>query len=239
MMGVEALIRWHHPQRGLLLPGDFLQVIANTELEIELGDWVVSNAFQQLRQWRQDGQDFEVSINVSAYHLQSADFVQKLRDKMESCRPQQCKHHLQIEVLETAALEDIASISAIIKSCREFGVGFALDDFGTGYSSLTYLSNLDVDTLKIDQSFVRDMLHEKGDHAIVLGIISLAKAFERGIVAEGVETEAHFQALLEMGCEVGQGFWIARPMPASELIRWAATAKPVCLEQVLAPPGRN
>jgi EAL domain-containing protein (putative c-di-GMP-specific phosphodiesterase class I) len=161
-----------------------------------------------------------VSINISAYHLQSADFVEKLRAWMQRCCPQPCKRCLQIEILETAALEDITRVSEIIKACREFGVGFALDDFGTGYSSLTYLSNLDVDTLKIDQSFVRDMLLEKGDHAIVQGIIALAKAFDRCVVAEGVETDAHYRALLEMDCEVGQGFGIAHPMTADELIKW-------------------
>ena len=122
------------------------------------------------------------------------------------------------------ASEDIAKIGALIKECREFGVGFALDDFGTGYSSLTYLSKLDVDTLKIDQSFVRDMQQDKGDHAVVLGIIALARAFDMKIVAEGVETEGHYQALLQMGCEVGQGYGIARPMPANELIRWRASS---------------
>jgi diguanylate cyclase (GGDEF)-like protein len=220
MVGAEALIRWHHPQRGLLLPAEFLRTIENTELEILLGDWVVNNAYRQLRLWRDAGHAFEVSINISAYHLQSAGFVQNMRSLMQNCCLQHCKRCLKIEVLETAALEDIATVSAIIKSCREFGLGFALDDFGTGYSSLTYLSNLDVDTLKIDQSFVRDMLQEKGDHAIVMGIIALAKAFDRGIVAEGVETEAHYNALLQMGCEVGQGFGIARPMTAAELIEW-------------------
>ncbi len=220
MVGVEALIRWHHPQRGLLLPNEFLRAIENTELEIELGDWVVTRAYRQMRQWRDAGHDFEVSINISAFHLQSSDFVPKLRRLVQNCCVQPCQHCLKIEVLETAALDDIEAVSAIIKACREFGVGFALDDFGTGYSSLTYLSNLDVDTLKIDQSFVRDMLDEKGDHAIVQGIIALAKAFDRSIVAEGVENEAHYEALLQMGCEVGQGFGIAAPMPAAELIQW-------------------
>ncbi len=224
MVGAEALIRWHHPQRGLLLPGEFLHAIESTELEIELGDWVIANSFEQLRLWRHAGHDFEVSINISAYHLQSADFVPKLQRMMQQCCPQPCHRCMQIEVLETAALEDIIGVSAIIKSCREFGVGFALDDFGTGYSSLTYLSKLDVDTLKIDQSFVRDMLQEKGDHAIVLGIIALARAFDRGVVAEGVETDAHYRALLQMDCEIGQGFGIARPMPAEALIEWSKNA---------------
>jgi EAL domain-containing protein (putative c-di-GMP-specific phosphodiesterase class I) len=127
---------------------------------------------------------------------------------------------LQIEVLETVALNDIAVVRGIIESCRKIGIGFALDDFGTGYSSLSYLSALPVDVLKIDQSFVRDMLEDKGDMAIVQGIIALARAFERKIVAEGIETEGQYQALLNMGCEVGQGYWIARPMPANALITW-------------------
>jgi diguanylate cyclase (GGDEF)-like protein/PAS domain S-box-containing protein len=226
LVGAEALIRWHHPTRGFLLPVEFLHVIENTELEIELGDWVFAHAFQQLRRWRQAGQTFEVSINASAYHLQSAAFVPKLQALMDGCCNQPCHRCVQIEVLETAALDDIAHVSTIIRSCRAFGVGFALDDFGTGYSSLTYLSNLDVDTLKIDQSFVRGMLVDKGDQAIVQGIVALAKAFERGIVAEGVESDEHYRALLQLGCEVGQGFGIARPMPAADLIEWSEAWSP-------------
>jgi len=220
LVGAEALIRWNHPQRGLLPPGEFLRAVENTELEIEVGEWVIDTALGQLRSWRRDGFALELSINVSAYHLQSAEFVSKLTAAAQRRGATDCLCHLQIEVLETAALEDIARIGELIRACRELGVGFALDDFGTGYSSLTYLSKLDVDTLKIDQSFVRDMLDDKGDHAVVHGIIALARAFEMGIVAEGVETEAHYQALFQMGCELGQGYGIARPMPADELVSW-------------------
>jgi len=226
MVGAEALIRWHHAQRGLLQPEDFLRVIENTELEIELGNWVIASACAQLRQWRQDGHEVEVSINISAYHLQSADFINTLRDEMQHCCPRPCHRCLQIEVLETVALEDIARVGEIIKTCREFGVGFALDDFGTGYSPLTCLSKLEVDALKIDQSFVRVMLEEKGAHAIVQGIIGLAHAFDRTVVAEGAEHAAHFQALLEMGCPIVQGYGIAKPMPASALLAWSAREWP-------------
>ena len=226
MVGAEALIRWHHAQRGLLQPEEFLRVIENTELEIELGNWVIASACAQLRQWRQDGHDVEVSINISAYHLQSADFINKLRDEMQHCCPRPCHRCLQIEVLETVALEDIARVGEIIKTCREFGVGFALDDFGTGYSPLTCLSKLEVDALKIDQSFVRVMLEEKGAHAIVQGIIGLAHAFDRTVVAEGAEHAAHFQALLEMGCPIVQGYGISKPMPASALLEWSAREWP-------------
>ena len=220
MVGAEALIRWNHPQRGRLLPADFLRAVENTELEIELGDWVIGTALDRLRLWRDQSLAIELSINVSAYHLQSADFVSKLEAAARRRDATDCLRHLQIEVLETAALEDIARIGELIRACRELGVGFALDDFGTGYSSLTYLSKLDVDTLKIDQSFVRDMLEDKGDHAVVHGIVALARAFEMGIVAEGVETDAHYQALFQMGCELGQGYGIGRPMPADELLNW-------------------
>lgn len=226
MVGAEALIRWHHPQRGLLQPEEFLRVIENTELEVELGNWVIASACAQLRQWRRDGHDVELSINISAYHLQSADFINTLRDEMQHCCPQPCHRCLQIEVLETVALEDIARVGEIIKTCRGFGVGFALDDFGTGYSPLTCLSKLEVDALKIDQSFVRVMLEEKGAHAIVQGIIGLAHAFDRTVVAEGVEHAAHLQALLQMGCAIVQGYGIAKPMPASALLEWGAREWP-------------
>lgn len=224
MVGAEALIRWNHPARGLLLPEEFLRIIEDTEMEIELGDWVISTAIDQQRRWREHGLRIELSINVSAYHLQSPLFSEKLKARSDLCCPGNCSGTLQIEVLETAALEDVVGVSAIISECKAFGMAFALDDFGTGYSSMSYLSKFDVDVLKIDQSFIRDMLEDKGDHAIVQGIIALAKAFEMGIVAEGVETEAQYQALLQIGCEVGQGYGIARPMTADALVEWSKRA---------------
>ncbi len=219
MSGVEALIRWHHPQRGLLLPGEFLRPIENSELDIKIGDWVIASALTQLEHWRQDGLDIEVSINISAHHLESRGFADKLRQQLAR-HPDLPQGRLQLEVLETTALNDIAIVRDVIEACRMFGVRFALDDFGTGYSSLSYLSGLPVDVLKIDQSFVRDMLDDKGDMAIVQGIIGLAHAFGQQIVAEGIETAAHYQALLDMGCSHGQGYLIARPMPADELRNW-------------------
>ena len=219
LVGAEALIRWRHPERGLLSPAEFLHHIENTDLDIKIGEWVIATALAQLNHWRSKDLDIEISINISGFHLESPLFLE--------CLQQQLAHYtdmpvgnLQIEVLETVALKDIAIVREIIEACREIGVGFALDDFGTGYSSLSYLSSLPIDTLKIDQSFVRDMLTDEGDRAIVIGVIALAKAFHRQTVAEGIETEEHYQMLLEMGCEIGQGYGIARPMPASELINW-------------------
>ncbi len=219
-LGAEALVRWHHPQRGLLDPGQFMRAIENTELEVELGSWVIGQALEQIRQWRQVGMMPELSINISAYHLLMPGFAEKLRERLGSCCASPCCNCLQIEVLETVAVEDMDTVGGIIKACKAFGVGFALDDFGTGFSSLTYLNNLAVDTLKIDQSFVRGMLQNKGDHAIVQGIVALASAFDMKVVAEGVEDERVYQALQQMGCTTGQGYGIAPPMPAAELAEW-------------------
>ena len=169
--------------------------------------------------WHQQGLDLDVSINIDASHLQSADFVDKLKQKLTQYLDVQ-PSQLQIEILETAALADIAKVIKIIEACVALGVRFALDDFGTGYSSLSYLRRLPADTLKIDQSFVRDMLIDQGDLAIVQGIIALAHAFKRTTVAEGVETPEHFQVLQRMGCNIGQGYGIAKPMAASEVLGW-------------------
>lgn len=219
LIGAEALIRWNHPERGMLSPAEFLHAIEGTTLEIELGDWVVSTAFDQLDAWHQAGLAMELSINISARHLQANDFAWKLKRKMRR-HPTLPKGCLQVEVLETAALSDIPRVSDTIERCRKIGISFALDDFGTGYSSLSYLGRLPVDTLKIDQSFIRDMLEDKGDRAIVQGVIALARAFDRKIVAEGVETKELFRALVDMGCECAQGYGIARPMPASAMPAW-------------------
>ena len=219
LIGAEALIRWRHPERGLLPPAEFLRQIENTELDIELGEWVIVTALTQLNYWRSAGLDIEVSINISGYHLESTRFDDRLLQQLALC-PGLPPGRLQIEILETVALGDIDKVRKIIESCRKIGVGFALDDFGTGYSSLMYLSNLSVDVLKIDQTFVRDMLEDKGDMAIVQGIIALARAFDRKTVAEGIETEKIYEILLDMGCEIGQGYFIARPMPANELMNF-------------------
>ena len=129
-------------------------------------------------------------------------------------------------MLETSALEDVTQVSRLIESCAEIGVTFALDDFGTGYSSLTYLKRLRVEVLKIDQSFVRDMLEDPDDLAILEGIIGLAAAFKRQVIAEGVETAAHGASLIQLGCNLAQGYGVSRPMPAGDMPHWVATWKP-------------
>ena len=162
-----------------------------------------------------------ISINVSAHQLQQSDFLERLR-KIMSKYPKIPEGYLEIEVLETSALANITHVSELIENCRAMGVTFALDDFGTGYSSLTYLKRLPVTLLKIDQSFVCNMLDDLDDLAILKSIIGLAGTFKRDVIAEGVETVEHGKLLLQLGCELGQGYGIARPMPAADILAWVA-----------------
>jgi EAL domain-containing protein (putative c-di-GMP-specific phosphodiesterase class I) len=206
-------------------PGEFLPIIENSELDSAIGEWVLGTALTQMQTWQEMGLDFQISVNISAHHLQQEDFIQRLAETL-AAHPTVPPGRLQLEVLETAALEDMAGVSEIMRLCRAKGVSFALDDFGTGYSSLTYLKRLPAETLKIDQSFIRDILEDPEDLAIVQGIIALSKAFGHSVVAEGVETAEHGLMLLRLGCELAQGYGIARPMPAAELPEWVRTWRP-------------
>ena len=219
VMGAEALIRWQHPERGLLAPIAFLPLVEEQPLDAALGYWVLETAVRQMHLWQRAGHPLPVSVNISAYHLQQPDFVTRLQQLLQQY-PEVDPADLEMEILETSALEDVQAVSAVMRACSVLGAGFALDDFGTGYSSLTYLRRLPAQLLKIDQSFVRDMLQDEEDLAILEGVIRLAGAFRRQVIAEGVETRRHGEALLKLGCELAQGYGIARPMPAAELPEW-------------------
>ncbi len=225
VIGVEALIRWQHPVRGLLAPAAFLPAIERHPLNEAVGAWVLDTALAQMGQWQADGLVLSVSVNIAARQLQQEDFAAALADLLAD-HPDVQPGLLELEVLETSALDNIASTAQILQACHRLGVRFAIDDFGTGYSSLTYLRHLPVETLKIDQSFVRDMLDDQNDLSIVKGVIGLAQAFHREVIAEGVETVAHGQRLIELGCERAQGYAIARPMPAALVVAWCADWKP-------------
>ncbi len=225
IFGVEALIRWDHPEKGLLPPLDFLPFAENSELIIRLGDWVLDEALRQLSAWKKEGIDIGVSVNVASEQLHEPNFCRKLREAISrygnlhpSC--------LELEILESTALQDIQLVKKVLNDCKALGVMLSLDDFGTGYSSLAYLRHLPVDTLKIDQSFVRDMIDDREDLATIEGVISLARIFKRDLIAEGVETKEHGSLLLQMGCERGQGYGIARPMPAEEIPGWMESRQP-------------
>jgi diguanylate cyclase (GGDEF)-like protein/PAS domain S-box-containing protein len=223
--GVEALIRWQHPKQGLLFPGAFLPVIEDHFLMVEMGDWVLRTVLAQMRTWRLEGLVMSVSVNISALQIQQANFVQELSVLLDEY-PDIPASDLELEILETSALEDVVQTSEVIQECLKLGITVALDDFGTGYSSLTYLKRLPVHTLKIDQSFVRDMLNDPDDLAILEGVLSLARAFRREALAEGVETIAHGCMLLDFGCQLAQGYAIAYPMPSQDIPAWVAGWEP-------------
>lgn len=225
VIGVEALIRWQHSERGLLPPLAFLPVIEDQTISIELGEWVINEALTQITRWQQQGLSVPVSVNIDALQLQQQDFTTRLASILAK-HPSIDPSVLQLEILETSAFGDIMGVSNIMSRCVELGVKFAIDDFGTGYSSLTYLRRLPADLIKIDQSFVRDMLEDSDDLAIVIGVVGLAASFNREVIAEGVETIGHGTALLQLGCELAQGYGIARPMPADQFPDWSANWKP-------------
>jgi len=219
VQGFEALIRWQHPSKGLLAPSDFLPLIDNTSLMLDLSDWVVATAMEQLSQWQATNPQLIMSVNIAPCHLVQPNFVGQLQKHLQAY-PNVCPENLELEILETAVLDDVLRVSETMKSCIDLGVHFSLDDFGTGYSSLTYLKNLPAKTLKIDQTFIRDMLVDTEDMAIILATLGLAQAFNREVIAEGVETLEHGKKLLEIGCDYAQGYAIARPMPVNEINGW-------------------
>ncbi len=225
IVGAEALIRWQHPEKGLLSPAMFLPLIEDHPLAVDIGEWVLDTSLTQIERWHTAGLDMRVSVNVGSRQLQQSDFVDRLKFILAK-HPQVKPSSLELEVLETSALEDIAQVSDVIEACERIGVKFALDDFGTGYSSLSYLKLLRVAMLKIDQSFVRDMLEDPDDLAILQGVIGLAAAFKRQVIAEGVETVAHGTLLLQLGCELAQGYGIAQPMSAQQMPAWSTAWRP-------------
>ncbi|MGB0495006.1 MAG: EAL domain-containing protein [Kangiellaceae bacterium] len=218
--GAEALIRWIHPQKGMIPPLKFLPLIDGMELEVDIGNWVIAEALKQIDFWRKQDIDLKVSVNIASYHLQSDNFIQDLENALNQY-PDVNSENLELEILESSILSDIEMIRETINICRnKLQVNVALDDFGTGYSSLTHLKNLSANTIKIDQTFIRDMLEDPSDLAIIEGIISLSKSFNRHVIAEGVESSTHGDLLLLLGCENAQGYGISKPMPATEIPDW-------------------
>jgi diguanylate cyclase (GGDEF)-like protein/PAS domain S-box-containing protein len=225
VVGFEALLRWQHPERGLVSPGDFLPLIEQTDLIVDIGEWAMDQVLRQLRQWQAAGHCWSVSVNIAARHFQREDFVERLQHLLAQ-HPDVEPHRLDLEIAESVAIDNIQRVTRHLHACQALGVQFSLDDFGTGYSSLSYLKRLPTQTIKIDKSFVRDILHDKDDLALTKAVISLARAFGREVIAEGLETLEHGQLLMRMGCEVAQGYFIARPMPAAEVPEWVAAFTP-------------
>ncbi len=220
-VSAEALLRWHHPEKGLLPPDSFLPLVEGTPLEIALGEWVLQTALKQHREWVGQGLKLPVSINVSPRHICLHDFSRYL-ERLLSDYPAGMAKNLELEVLETTAVSDTACLVRAMADCAKLGVHFSLDDFGTGYASLTHFHQLPIDVLKIDRNFVKDMLDNERDLDIVEGVLRLAYGLKRPVVAEGVESLEIGMMLLQLGCRYAQGFGIAKPMPADEVPGWLA-----------------
>lgn len=219
VLGVEALVRWVQPDGCVVFPDAFLDLIEHSELESRFSDMVLEQALLQLSTWNRAGLSLPVSINISGQSLLREGFVERIRRVLVR-HPTVQPSDLELEIVETVAVADTTRAVAVLNECREMGLRIAMDDFGTGYSSLRYLRALPIDSLKIDQSFVRDMLVDMNDRGIVESVISLAIAFDLDVIAEGVESPAHAVELVKLGCRKGQGFAFSQAIPADQMQAW-------------------
>ena len=226
VLGAEALIRWNHPEKGVLPPGTFFPFLkGHDELNVAIDQWVIEQALQQCRTWHENGHRLQISVNITGETLLYPRFITFLKKMLERY-PDFRTDCLTFEVLETATLEDIQLASTILNECLQMGFQLSLDDFGTGQSSLTYLRHLPITNVKIDQSFVKDLLTDSEDMVLVESIIGLSKIFNKTFIAEGVESEEIGKKLIEMGCKCAQGYAIARPMTSTQFIEWTGAWTP-------------
>ncbi|MEX0682909.1 MAG: EAL domain-containing protein [Dehalococcoidia bacterium] len=216
LVATEALIRWQHPDRGLIGPSNFIRLAEETGAIVPIGDWVIRTACAQVARWLEDGLPaVPVSVNVSGHQLQHSDLVATIQNAlMDAGLPPRFLH---LEITEGVVLQDVSKAVIILRALREMGVEISIDDFGTGYSSLTYLKRLPVDSVKIDRSFIADLATDPNDAAIATAIIAMAHSIGLRVIAEGIETEEQLAFLRSHGCDEMQGFLEGRPVPAAEL----------------------
>ncbi|HEX4858885.1 MAG TPA: PAS domain-containing protein [Usitatibacteraceae bacterium] len=222
--GAEALLRWHHPTRGMVGPAEFMPLAEETGLIHEIGDWVLNASCRQLSQWQESGLGhLHLAVNLSAGQFQATQLARRVMAliEREGCNPK----NLELEITETGMLRDPEGVGKTLSALREHGIRVAIDDFGTGYSSLSHLKRFPIDTLKIDRTFVADMERERGGAAIVAAVIALARALEIRVVAEGVESEDQLSALRALGCDAYQGYLFSRPVPREEFEAIARRAR--------------
>ncbi|MHB8998303.1 MAG: EAL domain-containing protein [Thermoanaerobaculia bacterium] len=221
---VEALVRWRHPDQGLLLPERFINIAERTGLIRSLSSWVLDSALQQCHEWHKDGLAIAVAVNLSTKNLQDPSLAETITSLLEKWELE--PESLEIEITESSIMADPQHVAAVLSLLRSLGVGVAIDDFGTGFSSLAHLRELAVDQIKIDKSFVLDIGTNASDRAIVRSTINLAHGLGCRAVAEGVETSMALHELIALGCDDAQGYYISRPLPAEALRRWIDRAPP-------------
>jgi EAL domain-containing protein (putative c-di-GMP-specific phosphodiesterase class I) len=220
--GMEALVRWHHPTRGLVQPGQFIPLAEEMGLIVELGRWVLQESCQHAARLRATGEaasDFTIAVNLSVKQLQHPDVVADVRAALEDSGID--PHMLVLEITETVLMADYELASRRLQQLKELGVRIAMDDFGTGYSSLSYLSRFPVDILKMDRSFLASNASPQAE-GLAAAIVALGESLKLEVVAEGIELSGQYQALRDLGCDLGQGFFIARPMDLADTREWLA-----------------
>jgi EAL domain-containing protein (putative c-di-GMP-specific phosphodiesterase class I) len=240
-VGAEALVRWMHPERGVVQPNDFIPLAEESGLIVPIGTWVLETACRQLSDWRTaaPGQgDWGISVNVAALQLRSSEFPDIVRRALSGAALE--ARALCLELTESALIDD-AVVSDVLRELRQIGVRISIDDFGTKYSSLSYLARLHIDEMKIDQSFIEGLVGDDSKRAIVSAILAIGSALDIPVTAEGVETAAQLAELRALGCEAAQGFYFAQPLPPGECL--AALRRPDPLTPAphapAAAPGRK
>jgi diguanylate cyclase (GGDEF)-like protein len=227
LTGAEALVRWVHPKRGVVLPGEFIPSAEESGFILPLGQWILDSACRQLVEWaaRPMTAEFRLAVNVSASQFRQGDFVHQLVSTL--CRTGADPHRLTLELTESVLLHNVEEVVEKMSALKKLGIRFALDDFGTGYSSLYYLKRLPLDQMKIDRSLVRDVLTDAGDAAIAKTIVSLAQTLGLEVIAEGIETPEQRTFLADAGCKHHQGFLFSRPLPIHSFERFAWQREPL------------
>jgi EAL domain-containing protein (putative c-di-GMP-specific phosphodiesterase class I) len=234
IVGMEALIRWQHPELGTVPPGRFIGIAEETGMIVQIGAWVLRSACAQNKAWQDAGYDkLRVAVNLSARQFGAADLIENLASVLEDTGLE--PKYLEIELTESLFMSDITPAVDLLHRMKALGVNLSIDDFGTGYSSLSYLSRFPIDVLKIDRSFVADITRDANDEAIVTSIIALAHNLKLAVIAEGVETSEQLDYLRRHGCDEMQGYYFSRPLPAREFEQLLIEGRGLAPEEIIAP----